>query len=43
MWFVYNRADSWMCGWSVASEAEAIAQCEADEELTYRYIYSYVG
>lgn len=35
MWIVYNKQDSWECGWAVASEEEARRQCEEDENLTY--------
>lgn len=35
MWIVFNRQDSWQCGWAVESEAEAKRQCEEDESLTY--------
>lgn len=38
MWIVYNREDSWECGWQVASEAEAKRRCREDENLTYIYI-----
>ena len=38
MWIVYNKEDSWQCGWSVNSEQEAIAECERDKNLTYKYI-----
>ena len=38
MWYVYNVQDTWMCGWTVESREEAIAQCKADSELTFCYI-----
>ena len=39
MWYVYNKQDSWECGWEVETEDEAIQQCKEDEELTYCYRY----
>lgn len=38
MWIVFNREDSWECGWQVKSEAEAIRQCKENETLTYVYV-----
>lgn len=38
MWYVFNREDSWMCGWVVANMDEAINQCNRNSELTYCYI-----
>ena len=38
MWIVYNKEDSWECGYSVNSRAEAEAECDKDEDLTYRYV-----
>lgn len=38
MWYVYNKQDSWECGWTVASEAEAKKKCAENEELTYTYV-----
>ena len=38
MWYVFNRQDSWECGWTVKSQREAIKQCAEDENLTYCYV-----
>ena len=38
MWIVYNKQDSWECGWKVRNRVEAIRQCERDENLTYCYV-----
>lgn len=38
MWYVYNRQDSWQCGWVVKSEEEALKQCIENDELTYKYV-----
>ena len=38
MWYVFNKQDSWQEGWTVSNEAEAVKQCEADENLTYMYV-----
>jgi len=38
MWIVYNREDTYDCGWEVESREEAIQQCEEDENLTYVYV-----
>ena len=38
MWIVYNKQDTWECGWVVYSEAEAIRQCKEDDSLTYIYV-----
>jgi hypothetical protein len=38
MWIVYNKEDSWECGYSVNSRAEAEAECDKNEDLTYRYV-----
>lgn len=35
MWIVYNKEDSAECGWEVETEAEAIRQCEEDNNLIY--------
>ena len=38
MWYVFNKEDSWECGWSVDSEKDAIKQCDADTSLNYCYV-----
>lgn len=38
MWYVYNRQDTWQCGWEVETESEAIEFCNDDNELTYCYV-----
>lgn len=38
MWYVYNCQDSWQCGYSVASESEAIVICDTDDTMTYCYV-----
>ena len=38
MWYVFFHEDSWQCGWSVASEKEAIAYCETHEGYDYVYV-----
>ena len=38
MWYVYNRQDSWQCGWVVKSEEEALKQCIENDELTCKYV-----
>lgn len=38
MWIVYNKEDSWTCGWQVNSEKEALEQCLKNDNLTYKYI-----
>ena len=37
MWIVYNKADSAIHGFEVASETEAIEICNENSELTYCY------
>ena len=39
MWIVYNREDSWECGFQVKSEKEAISYCKENQDYTYKYIY----
>lgn len=34
MWYVYNKEDSWQCGWQVANEQEALRQCAENKNLT---------
>ena len=38
MWIVFNREDSWECGWQAKNESDAIRQCAKDESLTYYYV-----
>lgn len=38
MWIVFNREDSWECGYSVANEGVAREICKANEEMDYRYV-----
>ena len=38
MWMVYNREDSWECGYSVGNETEAREICKANEEFNYCYV-----
>ena len=38
MWMVFNHEDSWECGYSVASESEAMEICNADPSMMYMYI-----
>lgn len=38
MWIVYNRQDSWECGFEVHTENEAIEFCSENEEYTYKYV-----
>ena len=40
MWIVFNRQDSWVCGYSVANEAEAVQICKADDTMDYCYVGS---
>ena len=37
MWIVYNKADSYLTGFEVPTESEAIEYCEENPE--YRYVY----
>ena len=38
MWMVFNKQDSWQCGYSVASESEAQKICKEDTEMDYCYV-----
>lgn len=38
MWYVYNKEDSWMCGYPVSSRQEAEAICNENKEMDYCYI-----
>ena len=38
MWMVFNKQDSWMCGYSVATEGEALEICREDEEMDCCYV-----
>lgn len=38
MWIVFNRHDSWECGYSVSSESEARDICKENEKLDYCYV-----
>ena len=38
MWVVYNKQDSWQCGFEVPTEQEAYEYCKENAEYTYQYV-----
>lgn len=38
MWMVFNREDSWECGYSVTNEVEALNICKNDKTMDYCYV-----
>lgn len=38
MWVVYNKQDSWQCGFEVPTEQEAYEYCKENTEYTYQYV-----
>lgn len=38
MWYVYNKQDSYECGYAVESREVAEAICDANDEMTCCYV-----
>ena len=38
MWIVYNREDSWECGFEVKTETDAIDYCRQYQNYTYIWV-----
>lgn len=43
MWIVYQREDTYVCGFEVETEKEAVDYCKANDGYTYIYVEPYQG